>query len=264
MIRLFTTLFPETNPARRAEFDECLRRNLACAEIAEICLLTEGEGLALPNSPKLRAQKISKRPHYADYFAWIEELAQPSDVSMIANSDIFFDGQVGLFNVWPLPRRTVLALARWDLGPDGTSSLVDRNDSQDTWICRGPLRGVRGDFPIGVPRCDGRILFELEEAGFHVANPSFSIRSHHLHAGPRVEYSVETLPHFVAPPYRYLWPHNLWALPRTLWHNLRHPGCRVGWRLDRRRLSRTVPARGWNKLWRVWRRVNPAGSYEGT
>jgi hypothetical protein len=251
MIRLFTTLFPEKNPARRAEYDECLRRNLACAEIDEVCLLTEGKGLAIPDSPKIRAQEIGKRPYYADYFAWIEGLAKPSDVSVIANSDIFFDSQLRLFKIWDFPERTALALARWDLAPDGSASLFDRNDSQDSWICRGPLRGVHGDYPIGVPRCDNRILFEFQEAGYQVANPSFSIRSYHLHEGLRTEYSGTTLPHFVPPPYRYLWPHNLWPLPRTLWHNLRHRGCRVGWRLDRRRLGRTLPARGWNKLWRL-------------
>ena len=251
MVRLFSTFFPEKNPARRAEYDECLRRNLACAEIDVVCLLAEGDGMAPPGSPKLRAQRISKRPHYSDYFAWIAQLAQPSDVSVIANADIFFDGQLGLFRLWNLPERTVLALARWDMGHDGTASLFDRNDSQDSWICRGPLRGVNGDFPIGVPRCDNRILYELEEAGCRVANPSFSLRSYHLHEGRRAEYAGATLPHFVAPPYRYLWPHNLWPLARTLRHNFLHPHCRVGWRLDRRRLSRTLPARGWNKLWRA-------------
>jgi hypothetical protein len=251
MIRLFTTLFPEKNPARRAEYDDCLRRNLACAEIDEVCLLVDGEGVVLPNSPRLHAQKITKRPNYSDYFAWIEKLAQPLDVSIIANSDIFFDSQSGLFKVWRLPERTVLALARWDMAPGGTATLVDRNDSQDTWICRGPLRGVNGDFAVGVPRCDNRILYELQEAGFRVANPAFSVRSYHLHEGLRGEYAGATLPHFVPPPYRYLWPHNLWPLPRTLWHNLWHPQYRVGWRLDRRRLSRTVPARGFNKLRRA-------------
>jgi hypothetical protein len=250
MLRLFSTTFPEKNPARRAEYDECLRRNLACAEIDEVCLLAEGDGIALPESPKLRAQRISKRPHYSDYFEWIEKLAQPSDVSVIANADIYFDRQLALFRYWNLPERTALALSRWDISTDGTASLFDRNDSQDTWICRGPLRGVNGDFPIGAPRCDNRILHELERAGYRAANPSFSIRSYHLHAGKRAEYAGEALPHFVAPPYDYLWPHNLWPLARTLRHNLLHPECRVGWRLDRRRLSRTLPARGWNRLWR--------------
>jgi hypothetical protein len=251
MTRLFTTLFSETSPARRAEYDECLRRNLACAALDEICLLIEGESLAPPDSPKLRPRKIARRPHYSDYFTWIEEAAKPGDVSVIANSDIYFDNQLGLFKNWGLPERCVVALSRWDVAPDGSASLFDRNDSQDTWIVRGTVRGVHGDFPIGVPRCDNRILFEFQKAGFRVANPAFSIRTYHLHAGQRVEYSGPVLPHYVPAPYRYLFPHNLWTLPRTLWHNLRHPGCRVGWRLDRRRLARTVPARGWNKLVRL-------------
>jgi hypothetical protein len=254
MTRLFTTLFPETNPARLAEYTECLRRNLSCDEIDEICLLVAGERITLPDSPKVRARRIDRRPNYSDYFAWITEIAGPEDISIIANSDIFFNGQLGVFKVWELPQKTALALSRWDIAPDGTAVLFDRNDSQDVWICRGPLHGVNGDFPIGVPRCDNRILFELQEAGYQVANPAFSIRSYHLHAGTRAEYTGTALPHFVAPPYRYLWPHNLWPLPRTLWHNIFHPRCRVGWELDRRRLARTAPARGLSKIERTLRR----------
>jgi len=251
MIRLFTTYYQERRPERNAEYEECLRRNLASAVISEIYLLVEGENVPLPASPKIRVRKICRRPQYADYFAWIEELVKPDDVSIIANSDIFFDQQLGLFNVWKLPDKTAFALARWDMGPDGRPVLNDRNDSQDAWIFRGSTRGVRGDFHIGVPRCDNRIFFELQEAGFRVMNPAFSFRSYHLHKGMRVEYAGAALPHFVAPPYRYLWPHNLWTLPRALWHNLCRPACRVGWRFDRRRLRLTLPARALAKLWKV-------------
>ncbi|HEY3853752.1 MAG TPA: hypothetical protein VGO67_05095 [Verrucomicrobiae bacterium] len=254
MTRLFTTLFPEANTARLAEYTECLSRNLDCAEIAEIYLMVEGERVTLPNSPKLHERQINRRPNYSDYFSWISGIAKPEDISIIANRDIYFDGQLGLFKFWELPQKTVLALSRWDIAPDGTAALFDRNDSQDVWIFRGPLQSVNGDFPIGVPRCDNRILFEFQEAGYCVLNPAFSVRSYHLHAGTRIEYAGTALSHFIAPPYRYMWPHNLWSLPRTLLHNIFHPRCRVGWTLDQRRLARTVPVRGLNKIGRTLRR----------
>lgn len=251
MIRLFTTAYPETNKRRIADYNEALRRNLALAEIDEVCLLAEGENLALPDSPKLRVQTIPKRPLYEQYFAWTEKLAQPQDISIIANSDIYFDRQLGLFKVWELPERTVMALSRWNIFENGIPTLFDRNDSQDTWIFRGPVRGVHGDFPIGVPRCDNRILHELHQAGYRVINPSFSIRTFHLHAAGGNDYTGPVLAHHVKPPYRYLFPHNLWSGPRTLWHNLWHRKCPIEWRLDGRWLARTFPGRVFDKVLRA-------------
>ncbi len=260
MIRVFTTAYLEKNPARSVEYRACLSRNLACHAIDEVCVLVEGEHRVGLRSPRLRTRKISQRPQYADYFAWIDELAAPDDISVIANGDILFDAQLALFKVWELPAHVVLALSRWDVAQDGTANLFDRNDSQDTWILRGRVRPVVAGFQIGVPRCDNRILFELQQAGYEVINPALSICSFHLHDGMRGELGTENLPHYVPPPYRYLFPHNLWSLPRTCWHNLRHPACRLGWQVDRRRLSATLPARVLRKLSRAARSSLRAGA----
>jgi len=243
MLRLFTTHYPEPDPARRAEYAECLSRNLGCEAIAEVRILVEGGvGADLPENPKLFTRAISARPTYADFFTWINEIAGPADLSVVGNSDIFFDhalvavaGQLRLGECY--------ALARWDQQADGSSRLLDRNDSQDVWIFRGKIRNeLYGSFPLGVPRCDNRLLHELVAAGYRVRNPAFSIRTHHLHAGARGEYG-DTGQHFVAPPYRYLWPHNLLGPIRTLWHNLRHPNARIAWCFDRRAAAQSLPMR---------------------
>jgi hypothetical protein len=75
MLRLFTTLYQEKDSTRRAEYAECLMRNLGCAEIDEVCLLVEGDRVELPESPKIRVPKIGTRPTYAEYFQWIGEVA---------------------------------------------------------------------------------------------------------------------------------------------------------------------------------------------
>jgi hypothetical protein len=237
MLRLFTTLYHENDPVRRAEYAECLRRNLECSAVGEVCLLVEGEGLEWPESPKIRVRRIESRPTYGDYFQWIGEVAGPKDVSVVANADIWFDGSIGAA-VGRLALRECYALARWD-----RDCLWDRNDSQDCWFFRGKVIGVLGDLQIGVVRCDNRILYELQQAGYRVLNPAFSIRANHLHAGERAEYG-ETEAHFIQPPYRYLWPHNLLGPIGTFWHNLRHSQQRLGWRFDWRRWnpSRAVSA----------------------
>jgi hypothetical protein len=241
MLRLFTTLYPESHPQRRAEYAGCLRRNLDRQEIDETYVLLEGTGVVLPVSPKLRVRKIVSRPTYDDFFDWINELAGPGDISVIANTDIWFDGSIGVATR-RLGIRECYAMARWD-----GECLNDRNDSQDCWVFRGKVEGVVGDFPLGVARCDNRILYELQQAGYRVLNPAFAIRATHLHAGERVEYGA-TAAHFVPPPYRYLWPHNLMGPLGTLWHNLRRPEQRLGWRFDRRKAARTLPVRVIRKL----------------
>lgn len=252
MIRLFTTIYPEKNPARMAEYGECLGSNLEGGLYDEVCVLCEGGREALSGHPRLRLRQIARRPNYDDFFSWINELATGDCLSVIANTDICFTASLNPA-VSALGVRDCLALARWDPASDGKLVLFDRNDSQDAWAFRGRVTGVRGDFPPGVARCDNRILYELQTAGYRVMNPAFSVRIVHLHSGVREEYGPNNLPHFVEPPYRYLWPHNLWSLPRTLWHNLLHPGERVGWRFDRRRASRWFAVRAVRKLTAILR-----------
>jgi len=249
-IRLFTTAFPEGDLARQAEFAECLLRNIGCAGLDEVCLLVEGEA-ALPQSAKLVQRRIGQRPQYADYFRWIDEISGPDDISIIANADIYFDSQIGVLRVWRIPDRTVLALSRWEIAADGGATLNDRNDSQDAWVFRGRPSGIRADYPIGVPRCDNRFTKELELAGYAVLNPSFSLRSFHLHGGDRGEYDFEHKRGFVEGPYGYVWPHNLMPLPRLLWHNARNRDYPLAWRFDKRHWSRVLKLHWANRLLRV-------------
>ncbi len=232
-VRLFTTAFPERNSGRRAEYAECLLRNIECEELDEVRLLVEGE-VELPKSSKVVVRRIPQRPLYSDYFRWIEEVADADDISVIANADIYFDNRIGVLRAWAMPPRTALALSRWDITSDGDAVLNDRNDSQDSWVFRGRAHPVRGDFPIGVPRCDNRLVKELETSGYAVINPSLSLRSYHLHGGARGEYDVAPRQGFVDGPYGYVWPGNLLPLHRALWHNARNTGHRVRWHFDSR------------------------------
>ena len=251
MIRLFTTIYSEKNSQRRSEYQRCFEQNIACEFINEICVLSEGGGDILSVSEKIKIKHVEGRPTYQRYFEWISELAADDDVSLIANTDIFFDGQLALFESWTIPKDCALALARWDIGNMDEPILLNRNDSQDVWVFRGPVKPLEGEFQVGVPRCDNRVLYELKKAGYKVINPAFSIRTYHVHEGERQEYKNENLAHFVEPPYAYLWPHNLWSLPRTLWHNLRHPNARLLWQLDRRKLNNSFPMRVLRKIMAV-------------
>ena len=254
MIRLFTTFYREPRRERLAEYVDCLNRNLSCTALTEVCVLVEGADDILPASGKLRVLRIPNRPLYSDFFKWISDTATPGDISVIANADIWFDDSVGVASR-ALGPRECFAMARWD-----ESTLFDRNDSQDCWVFRGPVVGVKGDFPIGIPRCDNRFLYELQAAGYLVRNPAFSIRAHHVHKGKRIEYATSDLATCVAEPYRYLWPHNLWPLQKTFLHNALHPAERIGWKFDRRRIGGMLPFRAIGKLRRTTSRTSDGSS----
>jgi len=222
------------------EYADVMRRNLACPSIDSVLVFDEGSRDLPRDTAKLLVRAFKGRPTYQDYFDWINEIASPGDISIIANADIFFDERVALFRYWTPPDGVVLALARWEQADDSGARLRDRNDSQDAWVFTGRVRQFNAGYPVGVVGCDNRFAMELSLAGYSVLNPSFSIRSYHLHSGERGEYEGEGRAGSVAPPYAYVWPHNLWSLPRTLLHNVVHPRARVGWRFDRRFWSSTL------------------------
>ncbi|QDS88902.1 hypothetical protein EC9_30970 [Rosistilla ulvae] len=242
MIRLFTSFYLAPDDARLAEIVECLHRNVAANAVDEVCLLLETCSGPFEH-PKIKARPISGRPLYRDLFEWARESCKSNDdLSIVCNSDIYFDSSL-LALQRTLQANQCVALTRWDVRNNGSAILFNRNDTQDAWIFRGPPRDIVDDFPIGVPRCDNRIMYELRRAGYLVINPAFSVRSYHLHAGQREEYDQTKLSAFVDPPYQYLWPHNLCSLNRTLLYNLLHPSERIGWRMDWRWLRGTLPVR---------------------
>jgi len=182
MIRVYSSFYPELCPQRRAEIRNCLERNLALPDVDFVCLLLEGIASPFPDHPKLKTRPIAHRPTYTDFFDWGNAMVSAdNDVSIIANSDIYFDSSLSALARNLMPNQCA-ALSRWDVQPDGTSRLFDRNDSQDAWVFRGKIRPIVPDFCMGIPRCDNRMLYELRAAGYEVINPAFSVKVFHLHA----------------------------------------------------------------------------------
>lgn len=253
LIRLFTTIYPESNEIRRAEYGQCFELNVANDYIDEICLLSEGGEELLPTKKTIKVRRLQQRPTYQNYFDWINELVTVDDISIIANTDIFFDEQLSLFLNWRMPSRTIFALSRWDYRENSQPELYDHNDSQDAWIFRGKPKGVFGNFPLGIPRCDNRIAAEFEKAGYCVLNPSFSLRCYHVHDSPPRTYLDDHHSEAIGPPYKYVWPHNLFGLPSIVFYNLKHRDLRLFWRFDRRVFAQWLPIRVMSKIIRLFR-----------
>ena len=117
--------------------------------------------------------------------------------------------------------------------------MYNKNSSQDVWIFKGPIKpNLKADFPLGVPRCDNRLLYELQEAGYTVLNPAFSIKAYHIHKGQReLVYTEADNVYQIPPPYRYKYPHNMMGLWQTLWFNCTHKAKLGRYRYDIKKLN---------------------------
>ena len=243
-IHLYTTIYTESKPERKQELERCLHNNLVNPCIASVTVLNEGADLSQFHSAKLSRIEITARPTYQDFMIHINKNSNPEDIHIIANTDIYFDEQIAVLKYLYLVD-TCFALSRWDTTEVKTPQLYDHNDSQDVWIFKGQIKpSLKANFPLGVPRCDNRLMYELQEAGYQVLNPAYSIKSFHVHKGQRaLVYTEDDNIYKIPPPYRYLYPHNLYGFWKTLAFNRKHEVKLGRYRYDIKKINFWWPVR---------------------
>lgn len=161
-MKLFYNYYEDSNITRKYEIDFCLRKNLE-NDIFNIVII-----------------ESQARLTYNDFFRRINKLiVDENDINIICNSDIFFDETIELAN--KIQHNQVFALSRWDWYEKHPPVFFDRPDSQDTWIIRGTIKNVNGNFPLGKKGCDNRIAYEFNKVGYNVINPGKTIKSYHFH-----------------------------------------------------------------------------------
>lgn len=185
MIRLLINKYKDLNPKRNNELEMCLKRNIQSF-----------------GSNGVIFSRVD-RPTFSDLFYQINLSAEPEDITVIANSDIYFES---IFDFNLIQANQVYALSRWDWQA-GKATLYDHEDSQDVWAFRGKIKPVSDcDFGLGVPGCDNAIAERLQRAGYTVLNPSRSIKSIHLHTSNVRNYNPKTAK-AVDKPYLLIKPH---------------------------------------------------------
>lgn len=142
-------------PERVKELEDCWRRN---AKVFDTVIPMNG------------------RPTFNELFA----ICKPDTINVIANSDIYF-GQKDVSLMGLMPDGHCWALSRWDADATGYAKLHDHRDSQDAWVFHGVPKGIDAPFPMGIPGCDNRLLWLIQQAGYRISNPSRTIRAMHLH-----------------------------------------------------------------------------------
>jgi hypothetical protein len=222
-IYLYTTFYNETNNFRKQELLSCLQNTSSNKAISKIIVFNEGDSIAHLAPGNIEEVFIDKRPTYQDFINYINANSNTDDIHIIANTDIYFDKNIKVLKHINL-KDTCLALSRWDTADTIKPKLYNHNDSQDVWVFKGPVKPeLKANFPLGVPRCDNRLLFELQEAGYRVLNPAFSIKVFHIHKGQRaLVYTEGDNIYNLKPPYGCLYPHNLYGFFKTRFFNLKH------------------------------------------
>ena len=220
---LYTTFYDEYNSFRKLELLQCLEHNIANPAIREIVVFNEGSSLAQLGSKKIVEIKIDKRPTYQDFINYINTNSNTDDIHIIANTDIYFDTNIKVLKHINL-KDTCLALSRWDTADTIKPKLYNHNDSQDVWVFKGPIKNnLKANFPLGVARCDNRLLYELQKASYTVLNTAYSIKSFHLHKRHVAKLYTDDDNFFeIEPPFRYIYPHNLFGFWKTCFFNLKH------------------------------------------
>ena len=243
-IHLYTTFYNEEKPLRRQELLTCLEKNLSNTALSSVTVFNERADLSKWENPKLKLVPIESRPTYQDFINYINEATDGDDIHIIANTDIYFEESINILKYINL-HNTCLALSRWDTTDIKKPQLYNHNDSQDVWIFKGQIKStLKADFPLGVPRCDNRFMYELRQAGYCVLNPAFSIKSLHIHKGQRaIVYTEDDNIYKIPPPYRYLYPHNMFGFWKTLVFNLAHQEKLSSYHYDIKKINLWWPVR---------------------
>lgn len=171
---------------RQKEIDLCLQKNISNAFISKLIVLIDDKSLLPFQDPKITVLYLESRPTYKKWIELTKDLSL-SGVSVLCNSDIYFDDSVRFFTETLDVSLKFLALSRWEL-TKGESPHLHPNPrwSQDVWAmnCDNYLSKEmlhQLDFPMGVPRCDNKIAYVFCVFGWQVFNPCAQIKSFHAH-----------------------------------------------------------------------------------
>lgn len=185
LINVFFPYYQCDDPERQLEIDTCLQNNARNKNINSLFVVID-DGCQCPVQEDIvEVINISGR---LTYQRWLEMTKQKckSGISILCNSDIYFDDTLPLVHQVLKDSNGFLALSRWEFLQGATQIHPNPHWSQDTWAVRvedevpSSLLSLL-DFPMGVPRCDNKIAYLFSVYGWKVFNPVKNLRSIHMH-----------------------------------------------------------------------------------
>lgn len=182
MIHLFTSYYKDNSKnyeTRQKELDFCLKKNMENYFLDKVHLLTETNDIPYKRNDSMIIYK-NKRPTFFDFFKEINNIVTENDISIISNSDIYFDKTIK--ECKNIKENEVYAISKKELC---------RPDSQDAWAWKGKMKNLNfSDFYLGKIGCDNRIAWEFKNKGYIVKNPSLTIILYHVHESKARNYNI--------------------------------------------------------------------------
>jgi hypothetical protein len=232
-IYIIQQFYIPSNQKRRAEINECLKRNADLPQVSKIYLLGEKEyskkELQLNDKqfPKISQHVIGHRMKYIDVFNFVKQ-QQLSGYIIFMNSDIFLDKTVdGLFKTPLASEKTFMSQLRFEFNPANKHLQLNKlfvnwiTYSQDTWIYHTNYQPTQQqlklfDFEFGKPGCDNKIIYLMNILGYKIINNPFLVKTYHVHMSQERNYSQKDL---VPPPHLRCYP----TLPKGYVYNTMNP-----------------------------------------
>ncbi len=185
MINVFTSYYVCGDKQRQEELNLCLRKNIENPHIDRLYLMIDDGSVPPISHEKIKTIYMSSRPTYQDW-AQLTRSEQLEGVSLLANTDIYFDDSIRLLEDVLSGDQSFLALSRWEVEGDDTYPHPNPHWSQDVWgmSCSSAIDGKIErllNFPMGVPRCDNKIAYIFGIYGWQLHNPVQDVKTYHVH-----------------------------------------------------------------------------------
>ena len=185
MISVFFPYYQCGDKDRQKEIDLCLRKNADNKLIDKLfVVIDDGCDCPIKNS-NIQVINIDRRLTYK-YWIDLTHRFCSSGISLLCNSDIYFDESLSKVKQVLTSNKQFLALSRWELLGGALSKHPNPHWSQDCWGFRvgeefSPSFMHQLDFPMGVPRCDNKIAYLFATQGWQIFNPVDELKSIHVH-----------------------------------------------------------------------------------
>jgi hypothetical protein len=172
MITLFTSYYENY---RKDDLLFSIQKNIENKYLDKIVIICENE-LNIENEKLVKISSTKKQQTFTDFFNLVNSFDNP-DISIISNSDMYMGDNINLVN--NMKENECYALTRYE---ENGHLYPSPHHSQDTWIFKGKIKEIWGDFALGIIRgCDNRIAYEIEKAGYIITNPCLTIKTFHKH-----------------------------------------------------------------------------------
>lgn len=190
-------------PERKRELDYVISKNLRNCIFNHFTVYTDhisdASCLSSMDPATLNTILLDRRLTYSD---WISQTSfnhsiHGSHLSLLANSDIFFDYSLKDLLSWT-DEKTFFAISRYE----NFKLILNPEVSQDSWgIYSSSLDNKSininnfkssSSMSLGYLGCDNRIAAVAYESGYNIVNPCNSVYSHHLQKSKERSYSEST------------------------------------------------------------------------